>query len=120
MQISASLGIGIDAFYGTYASHIKEMDEAAGATVKHSPFSLGIAGKHEVFWHQFSLSMSLGVYLYRHMGSSAKEMETPYYERIGLHYTFARLGGLQLGMNVKAHKTKADFTEISIGYPVRL
>lgn len=110
-----ALGIGIDAFYGTYASHIEDMDHAAGYDGRHSPFSLGIAGKHEVFWHQFSLDMSLGYYLYRHMGHGARNMETPYYERIGIHYTFKNTGGIKVGVNVKAHKTKADYTEIAIG-----
>ena len=32
-----------------------------------------------------------GVYLYRHMGASAKEIEKPYYERIGIFYTIPRL-----------------------------
>ncbi len=48
--------------------------------------------------------MALGVYLYRHMGASAKEIEKPYYERIG----------------IKAHLTKADLTEIVISLPFRL
>ena len=42
--------------------------------------------------------MALGVYLYRHMGASAKEIEKPY----------------------KAHLTKADLTEIVISLPFRL
>ncbi len=110
-------GLGVDAFYGTYAPHIERLDKAAGHNMPHSPFSLGIAAKHEVFWHQWSLGMALGWYLYRHMGYGASQIETPYYERVGIHYTFARLKGLQLGVNVKAHKTKADLTEVSQGVP---
>ncbi len=113
-------GLGVDVFYGTYASHVKQMDEEDGYDVKHSPWSVGIAAKHEVFWHQFSLSMALGVYVYRHMGRLADTLEKPYYERVGLHYTFRRLGGLQLGVNVKAHYLKADYTEVSLGWPIRL
>ncbi len=113
-------GLGVDLFYGTYASQIKQLDDADGYEVKHSPWSLGLAGKHEVFWHQFSLSMALGVYVYRFMGHSANGLEKPYYERIGLHYTFGRLGGLQIGINVKAHYLKADYTEMSVGWPIRL
>ena len=64
--------------------------------------------------------MALGVYVYRFMGHLANELEKPYYERIGLHYTFARLGGLQVGINVKAHYLKADYTEVSVGWPIRL
>lgn len=112
-------GLGLDLFYATYSDHIERMDRAEGYTCQHSPWSLGLAAKHEVFWHQFSLAMSLGVYLYRHMGHDAGNMEKPYYERIGLHYTFRHLGGLQLGANVKAHRTKADLTEVTISWPIK-
>ena len=47
--------------------------------------------------------MALGVYLYRHMGASAKEIEKPYYERIGIFYTIPRLHHLRVGCSVKAH-----------------
>lgn len=113
-------GVGVDAFYSTYTSHIRELDQAAGYHDKQAPWSVGISGKHEVFWHQLSLSMALGVYVYRHVGHTAKALEKPYYERIGLHYTFRRLGGLQVGANVKAHKVKADYTEVSLSWPFRL
>lgn len=113
-------GVGLDAFYGTYASHIRRMDEANGYQERHSPWSLGLAGKHEVFWHALSLNMTLGVYVFRHMGHMAGGLEKPYYERIGLRYAFKRFGGLQVGANVKAHYLKADYTEVTVGYPIRL
>ena len=113
-------GLGLDVFYGTYASRVRQLDEEAGYHEKHSPWSLGIAGKHEVFWHRFSLSMSVGVYLLRHMGHTARSLEKPYYERIGLRYTLKGLGNLQVGASVKAHCLKADFTEMSVSCPVRL
>ena len=113
-------GVGVDAFYATYASHLKEVNAASGYTDRVAPWSLGIAAKHEVFWHQFSLSMAVGVYLYRHLGYMASSLEKPYYERIGVHYTFKHLGGLQIGANVKAHWAKADYTEVSLGWPFRL
>ena len=64
--------------------------------------------------------MSLGYYLYREMGESAKIIEKPYYERIGVHYSIPGLNGLTVGLNVKAHLTKADFTELIISYPITL
>ena len=54
------------------------------------------------------------------MGTWARELEAPYYERIGLNYSFPRLGGLKIGVNVKAHKTKADLTELLISYPATI
>ncbi len=113
-------GVGVDVFYGTYASHLRDVNATLGYTKKVTPWSIGIGGKHEVFWHQFSLSMALGVYVYRHMGQLSSQFEKPYYERIGVHYTFKHLGGLQIGANVKAHWTKADYTEVSVGWPFRL
>lgn len=113
-------GIGADLFYGNYSDRVAAIDAANGSTAKHSPWSFGLAAKHQVFYHNLSLAMSLGFYLYRHVGENAKEVETPYYERIGLHYSIPSLGGLELGLNVKAHKTKADYTEFVIAVPVRL
>lgn len=113
-------GIGLDLFYGTYADHVKELDQKDGFTCKHSPWSFGVAAKHQVFYHNISLAMALGVYLHREMGNNAKEIEKPYYERIGIHYSIPQLHGLTVGCNVKAHLTKADLTEQVISYPIRL
>lgn len=113
-------GIGLDVFYGTYDKRVAELDEAAGFYERHSPWSVGIAARHEVYYHNLSLDMALGVYLYRHMGANAREVEQPYYERIGIFYTFPRLGGLRIGGSVKAHRTKADLTELIVALPFRL
>ena len=113
-------GVGLDLFYGDYAWRTKELDEAAGYSLKHSPWSIGLAAKHEVFFGRLSAPMEIGYYLYRHMGQSAKEIETPYYERIGLRYHFPTLGGLSIGLHIKAHALKADFTEIGISMPIPL
>lgn len=115
-----SSGIGADLFYGSYASRVEQLDKQAGSKLPHSPWSVGIALKHQVFYHQLSVAMSLGYYLYREMGESAKIIEKPYYERIGVHYSIPGLNGLTVGLNVKAHLTKADFTELIISYPITL
>ena len=54
------------------------------------------------------------------MGQWAKELEKPYYERIGLNYQFQKLGNIKIGVNVKAHLTKADLTEVVISYPTTI
>ena len=115
-----SSGFGVDAFYGTYARRVEELDKQAGQTLPHSPFSLGLAAKHKAHYGRLSLDMSVGVYLYRRMGANAKINETPYYERIGLHYALPWLNGPTIGVNVKAHKTKADLTELVVGVPIKL
>jgi len=112
-------GVGIDLFYGSYADHVASLDAAQGYTDRHSPWSMGIAAKHEVFYHRLSLALSLGFYLHRQMGHQAKIIEKPYYERIGLKYEIPRLGGLSIGCMVKAHLTKADYTELTLSYPLR-
>ena len=111
-------GIGVDVFYGAYASRVRRIDELQGAQVKHSPWSLGIALKHQVYYHHFSIAMSLGYYLYREMGVNADRIEKPYYERIGLQYELPGLRGLSIGAFVKAHLTKADLTELVVSFPV--
>ena len=112
-------GAGVDVFYGTYSDHVAAMDAAAGVQERHSPWSVALAAKHEVFYGRLSVRMGVGVYLYRKMGSVARELEQPYYERIGVHYAFPRLGGLSVGLNVNAHRTKADFTELQLTVPIR-
>jgi len=111
-------GIGADLFYGTYANHVKQLDQAAGIDLPHSPWSFGLAAKHHAYYNRLYLNMAVGVYLYRHMGQNAKEIEKPYYERIGVNYAFPKLGNLSIGFNVKAHLTKADLTEIVVSYPI--
>ena len=113
-------GVGLDVFYGTYASRVKTIDEQNGVDRKHSPLSVGVALKHTVYYHRLALDAGLGVYLYRHMGENAAEIEKPYYERIGLSYAIPSLGGLAIGACVKAHLTKADFTELTLSMPFTL
>lgn len=114
-------GIGLDVFYGDYAQKVARLDKAVGYTDEpHSPWSVGIALKHEVFYGNLSARMGIGWYLYRHMGVEAKDIERKYYERIGLFYTPPCLGGLSVGLSVNAHATKADFTELVISMPIKL
>ena len=113
-------GIGIDAFCNTYAPHIEQLERKEGNNIDCKPWSFGIAGKHETFFHNLSVNVALGTYLYRRMGSIDRELGGRIYERIGVNYSFPSLNGLKLGINVKAHTTKADFTELVITYPFRL
>jgi len=113
-------GLGLDVYYGSYYRHVRDLDREAGKTCSHSPWSVGISAKHSVFYHNLSLDMALGIYLFRQMGASAKVIEKPYYERIGIFYSFPRFAGLRIGASVNAHFTKADLTEIIVGIPLRL
>lgn len=109
-------GVGVDVFFLPYVSRLRELDGGAASRWKHSPWSLGVAAKHEAFYGPLSLYLSLGYYLHRHTGSQQEHDETPYYERIGLRYRLPRLQGWSVGVGVKAHRTKADFTELTLAY----
>ncbi len=115
-------GVGFDLFCATYASRVAEIDKADGLDLKHDNVSYGIALKHEVFYRRISASMEIGRYLCRHLGKDddVVRKEFPFYERIGVRYAFPRLAGMQVGLNVKAHKFKADFTELTLGVPLVL
>ena len=115
-------GVGIGLFYGEYAHRIARMDKENGHTdEKHSPWSASIEARHEVYYGNVSVRLTLGYYLYRHMGYSANHgLEYPYHEQVGVFYSFPKLKGLTLGFSVNAHATKADFTELQLSIPVRL
>ena len=115
-------GIGVGLFYGEYAHRIARMDKENGHTdEKHSPWSASIEARHEVYYGNVSVRLTLGYYLYRHMGYSANHgLEYPYHEQVGVFYSFPKLKGLTLGFSVNAHATKADFTELQLSMPVRL
>ncbi len=113
-------GIGADVFYGSYADHIKDLDERHNRQVAHSPWSVGLSANHTVYYHNMSLQVALGYYLYREMGHRAKKEEKPLYERVGLFYTFPSAGNLSIGLSLNALITKADFTEFVVSYPLRL
>lgn len=113
-------GVGMDMFHVSYAGYVEAIDRAHNRNLRHSPWSFGISAKHRAYYHNLSLNLSLGYYLYRELGENANIIESPYYEHIGLHYSFPSLGGMAVGINVKAHKTKADYTEFAVSCPIRL
>lgn len=115
-------GVGVGLFYGEYAHRIARMDKENGHTdEKHSPWSASIEARHEVYYGNISVRLTLGYYLYRHMGYSANHgLEYPYHEQVGVFYSLPKLKGLTLGFSVNAHATKADFTELQLSIPVRL
>ena len=111
-------GAGVDIYYLSYMDHVRDLDRSNGYHKHHSPISVGVSGKHEVFYHNLSLSMSLGLYVFRQSGKKAKDVEQPFYETIGVKYHFPKLNGLALGAYVRAHAFKADHTGLSVSYPI--
>lgn len=110
-------GIGIDLFYAPYAERIREIEELREFPSRdYDKWSVGIGPKHEAYYGNISLSISLCYYLYRRMGYLAEiNDEAKIYERIGLRYHFPSLNNLFVGYHVKAHLTKADFMEFCVG-----
>lgn len=110
-------GIGTDICYGNYHKQLEMYNSYMGNKGKLSPWSVGIGIRHEAFYRRLSLAMSLGYYIYRNMGEWAKELEKPYYERIGLFYNIPGTK-IKIGGQVKAHLIKADLTEFTISIPL--
>lgn len=111
-------GIGADLFYGSYYKAVEEYNVGNGHNERVSPWSVALAAKHNIYYHNIVVNSSIGYYLYRNMGYAAKNVEKPYYERIGVSYSFKQLHNIALGFSVKAHLGKADFTEILLYIPV--
>lgn len=110
-------GIGLDMMYG---EHGKDLNAKRGYKDKVSPWSIGIAMRHEAYIGRLTMRCGIGYYLYHHFGPMGNDWNKNYYERIGLSYSFPKLGGLSLGFNINAHLMAADFTELQISYPIHL
>jgi len=111
-------GLELDYTYAPYASRIEELDHWRNLyQYKYSRHVLGIGFRHEVFFRHLSLAMGAGWYVFRRMGYTADVDEKPYYETIGLRYNFPFSGDrLFIGYNVKAHFTKADCMQVTLGW----
>ena len=117
-----AVGAGLDVFTLPYVDELRNYALRHGEGRKYAPLSLGIALKHESYYQRLSSYVHLGYYLLRETGGLPSTDETPYYERVGLRYHFGNLSqalkhrGLTLSLGIKAHKLKADFAEIGIGW----
>lgn len=113
-------GGGIDIYYLSYMDRVKDLDRMNDRKEHHSPLSVGVSAKHEVYYHNLSLSMSLGLYVFRQTGKKAKDVEQPFYETVGLRYHFPQFYGIAVGAYVRAHAFKADHTGISLSCPIQI
>ena len=76
--------------------------------------SLAVVGAWE--WQlteRLFVPIGLGAYLYR---NTLNQEITWFYERVGARYRFSDT--MSAGMQIKAHKAKADFFEFTIGYTI--
>ena len=117
-----AVGAGLDVFALPYVDELRNYAPRHGEGRKYAPLSLGIALKHESYYQRLSSYVHVGYYLLRETGGLPSTDETPYYERVGLRYHLGNLSqalkhrGLTLSVGIKAHKLKADFAEIGIGW----
>ena len=113
-------GIGFDALYEPYNREIEIQNNNVDRS-NLTPWSFGLAAKHEVFYRQLCMQIAIGWYLSRPFNKISNTAdEYPYYERIGLRYNLPLLNNsISVGYNIYAHLTKAYGTElvISINLP---
>lgn len=102
------LGVGLD-FFWAQGMELRIPGEAYSFR---DQTSLAVVGSWE--WQlteRLYVPIGLGVYLYR---NELNQELTWFYERIGVRY---RMGDhLFAGLQIKAHKAKADFFEFTVGY----
>lgn len=106
---TSRIGAGIDFFYS--APH--EYSNKPGPP--NAAFSVALAGAYEwVINNNLSVPLGIGIYLKRH---EKNEEIKPFYERAGMKYRFNN--NIFLAVTIKAHGSKADFFEWTIGYALQ-
>lgn len=115
-------GLGFDALYEPYIRDVETQNTLHPTPRDMSKWTLGIAGKHEVFFRDISLQMAIGYYINRPFAEYAiTDEEYGVYERVGLRYHLPILGNcISVGYNIYAHLTKAYATELVIDFKLPL
>jgi hypothetical protein len=111
-------GLGLDYFYfdwGRYVVKYRAKAEDRRATTRwYSNMALGTYLAHEIGYKKVWLITHLGFYITDRVGDDPKQ---PWiYERLGLKYQISPR--FTLGVSIKAHLAKADYTEWTIGYTI--
>ncbi len=109
-------GLGLDFFYfdwGRYVTEYRANEEGRDVTTHMSDnMALGAYLAHEIGYKRLWLVTDLGFYLTQRVGDDP--IHPWIYERVGLKYQVTNR--LFIGVSVKAHLAKADYTEWTIGY----
>ncbi|PZX51269.1 lipid A 3-O-deacylase PagL [Algoriphagus ratkowskyi] len=103
-------GIGIDWFYGAGAKDRYPDDTISFTDVN----SYAVVGSWE--WKltdKLYLPIALGIYVNK---AHYNQEVANFYERIGVRYRFNN--NVFAGVQIKAHKAKADFFEFTLGYTI--
>jgi len=104
------IGLGIDWFYG---AGVKERwpNQKTGFFDANS-FALVGSWEWKINEHLYA-PIAIGVYFNR---SEFNQEESWFYERVGVRYRFDN--NVFTGIQIKAHKAKADFFELTFGYTI--
>ncbi len=113
-------GLQFDFMYAQYVDEIRELDNAKGheGQYRYSPYIMGLALRHEMFYRHFSIFAAAGIYLRHRTGHYTATEESPLYQAIGLRYSIPATGDrLSVSYNVKAHHlSKADCMQFMVGW----
>ena len=113
-------GAQFDFMYANYMDKVREIDIRNGheGQYRYSPFIMGVALRHELFYRHFSMNASFGIYLRHRTGHYSATEESKLYQTMGLRYNFPFTDDrLFIGYNVKAHKlSKADCMQFMVGW----
>lgn len=80
-----------------------------GTVMRTNGHQLGILGGHEYHLGRFVLGVHMGIYVLGRW-----ELEDKLYQRYSLQYVCSKR--VLLGLNLKAHRNAADFTDLRVGF----
>ena len=100
-------GAGVDFMYD---ASLEQAHEPHSIT---NDFAVSGYGLLEAYWGRFSLRGAVGYYAWR-----GCDFTLPFYERIGVYYSFGRHDNHYFGASIKAHAAHAQFLEWTYGISV--
>ncbi len=103
-------GAGLDLFYAEGMNH--RFPNSEFSFKDRTSLAVVASGEWKLTPRLF-MPMGLGFYLYR---NSTNQEISAYYERIGFRYRL--LNQFSAGLQIKAHKAKADFFEFTLAYTI--
>lgn len=112
-------GIGFDYTYVPFTNEIQESEIAHGRPAKQplSKHVMGVSLRHEAFYKNMSMNISLGYLLQRSLGTVMDDNQTPIYESIGMRWYMPFLAKqMYIGYSINACAFKANHFQFSLGY----
>ena len=97
-------GAGVDFMYDA------SLEQAHEPNTLTNDFAVSGYGLLEAYWGRFSLRGAVGYYAWR-----GCDFTLPFYERIGVYYSFGRHNNHYFGASIKAHAAHAQFLELTYG-----